>query len=102
MTTRTIRYTLLDGNALPDGTPTRAAMDRLVDAVADALAAAFPGAEVTVDVARRTSGYSRPAHLGWDADYRDEELAEATIQRAWEAWANTVTDEDYERPEVTR
>lgn len=98
-TYETIRHTILSGNLLTDGSPTRAAVDRLAQQIADALAAAFPGASVEVPVQWRTSGAGPRTRFYPDATIDDEERAESIAGRAWEQWCQALTDSDYERPE---
>ena len=94
-----ITVTLLQGNLLSDESPTRAAVERLAQSTADALAAAFPGAYITVPVKWRTSGAGPRPHVIGDSagDAGVEERIAEVSGAAWEAWCRTLTDSDTER-----
>lgn len=93
-----IRYTILSGNLLNDGTPTRAAVELLAQQTADALAAAFPGADVDVPVMWRTSGAGPRPHVRGDlVGYSaTEERIAYEAGRVYEDWCIALADADYE------
>jgi hypothetical protein len=100
-TTRSIEsitYTILSGNLISEGAPTRAAVDRLAQSTADALSVAFPGASVECPVAWRTSGAGpRPLVRGDLAgDSETEERIAEIAGAAWESWCLTLSASDVE------
>lgn len=95
----TIRYAIQAGNLLTQGTPTGAALDRLAQMTAEALAAAFPGASVECPIERtsgvRPAGYTRltgPARDDYDVHERITYVADST----WERWCRDLADADVE------
>lgn len=99
-----IRYTIQAGNLLIEGTPTRAAIDRLAQMTADALAVAFPGAEITCPIEKtsgvRPAGYDRVRMADPEADdYDVRERVSYLANETWEKWAIGLTDADYEPAE---
>lgn len=97
MTTKyeTIHHTFCDGDIVPENaTPTREDVDRYSAALATALADAFPGAEVSIDVQRRTSGGGSTTVFYPEADYPqaglDEDRAREIAGRVWMAWSETL------------
>lgn len=99
---RSIRYTIQTGNLLSDGTPTRAALDRLAQMTAATLAVAFPGTSVECPIEHtsgvRPAGYTlvRMTDPGADDD-GVRGWIDYIAGRAWESWCADLTDSDYVR-----
>lgn len=103
-----ITVTISDGDLLADGTPTTAAVDRLAQQIADAIAAEYPGARVSVPVQRRTSGggsvhvHEEPTSDAAGCptfvhdDYAIREDVHEIEERTWQAWSESLTDADVE------
>lgn len=89
-----IAHTILDGNLTTDGTPTRSAVDRLAQKVADALAKAFPGARVEVEIRRKTSGSCPADRFYPEADFDDERRASEVEATVYQEWIENLTDAD--------
>lgn len=99
-----IRYTFCDGDLLTDGTPTRKAVDRLAEQTCAAIAAEFPGAEVTVHVERRVSGLESKIHFypdpeDWKQESSDREGVRYLAGKCWEEWCQKLTEADYVQEE---
>jgi hypothetical protein len=96
-TTHRITHTILDGNARTgDGArdATREDVERLAQSVADRIAAAFPGYEVDVPIAWRTSG-SLPGQTHTTDEDRAEEIKERVSElagAAWQAWCESLPE----------
>jgi trans-2-enoyl-CoA reductase len=101
MTTETkrITHTILEGNITTGegaSSATREDVERLAQSVADRIAAAFPGYEVAVPIAWRTSG-SLPSQTRTTDEDRAEEIKERVNElagEAWQAWCESLPEKE--------
>lgn len=96
----TIRYAIQAGNLLSNGTPTRAALGRLAQMTAAALANEFPGTSVECPI-EYTSGVRPTGYTRITGPYGDEYDVQERITRVadamWERWCADLTDSDLVR-----
>jgi hypothetical protein len=98
MAQHSITHTILDGNLLSDGHPTRAAVERLADATAEAIAEAFPGYAVEVPIQWRTSGAGpRTGTTDYMREHEIRETVHEIAGREWERWCQGLSDADVEK-----
>jgi hypothetical protein len=102
LTDITIRF--CDGDLLTDDAPTRDAVDRYAEMVAEAVASDYPGAKVEVDVQRHTSGGQTTvsAYGGHGDVCAVHEAILETANRVWEQWCEGLTENDMSTDIINR
>jgi GH15 family glucan-1,4-alpha-glucosidase len=102
LTDITIRF--CDGDLLTDDAPTRDAVDRYAEMVAEAVASDYPGAKVEVNVERDTSGMATEV-AAQNADgpvWNAEDAILETTNRVWEQWCEGLTENDMTTDTIKR
>ena len=91
----TITHTLLEGNLLASESASEAEVEALAQSIADRVADAFPGFEVEIPIAWKTSGCSpRTRVYGPDPLQEDKirEKVDAIANQAWEEWCENLPE----------
>ena len=87
-----ITISVCQNDLLTDGQPTRAAVERYVEALESALESEYPGAHIVVRVQWDTSG---GGHASVDSmDWRDNDRVRDIQDRVYGAWADAINDSD--------